>query len=256
MKPLILKKHSVLIEHCPIIKDIDLELEMGEVITILGPNGSGKSTLLHSLMGTLNSKDLKLVCFDSHLMGKGLMDFSLQKKAEIMTAVLQRPEIHPQLTVRQYFEFSKPDQKIDPVHFEEIVSFLQLKPLLNRTLGTLSGGEFKKVAIGAALYQETKIVLLDEPFQALDPKSKEVVGHTINFFKSHRDVSFVIAAHDFYWAKHLADKALLLKRGESVAYGKAEDVLTVDNLSKTFGMEFSRYQNEEGEDFIYPRGKE
>ncbi len=254
MKPLFLKNHSVLLKKCAIIKDIALELEEAEILVLLGPNGSGKSTLLHSLMGTLDSRELSLESDQSFLMGEKLSHFNLQKRSSLLTAVFQRPEIYSQLSVRKYFEFSQPGQKLNQPLFEEIVSLLKIKNFIHRDLGTLSGGEFKKVAIGAALSQETKVVLLDEPFQALDPESKEVVGQTIHHFQKERKVSFVIAAHDFYWAKKLANKFLFLKRGESVAYGISEDVFTKETLQLTFGINFKEFQSEEGESFLYPGG--
>lgn len=238
---------SVFIEECPIVKEISLSLGKSETLVLMGPNGSGKSTVLMTLVGAQNSL-LRTSSFKFTLSeDEGEADIlkaSPEERADLLTIVPQFPEFQRGLIVRKYLTFSRfnflnKGFGENEGLLDEIIKGLGLQSLLDKRMDYLSGGELKRVAIAAALYQETPLILFDEPFQALDPKVKNSLADFLREWQKKKNCSYIITSHDFFWSYQLADKALLLKRGEVLKFGNKEDVLNAENLKETYQTEFS-----------------
>ncbi len=247
---------SVQIESCPIIKEISFSLEKGETLVLMGPNGSGKSTLLMTLAGAQNSQ-LSIPPFQFQIDGHDLLHLSSEKRAELMTIVPQFPEFQVGLPVRKYLSYSrynllKLGHGEDEGLLGEIVEGLNLENLLNRPMEYLSGGELKRVALAAALYQNVPLIIFDEPFQALDPRVKDSIAHFLLSWQKKKNCSFIISSHDFYWSYKIADKALFLKKGEVLFYGEREKIFTSDHLKETYDIDFKWVDIEGDEGFFLP----
>lgn len=246
---------TVTIPGCHILNGVSFHVERGETLVVMGKNGSGKSTLISSHLGITHGP-LK-VSFQKYTINKKESStYSQEELFRMMSFVPQFPDMQDGLTVKKYFEYCRYPQVLNgkSENFEllkKILSSLEIESLLDRTLDMLSGGELKRVAFTGALYQETPIVLLDEPFQALDPKGKHDIGHLIKRWQKEYGTTFVIVCHDFFWGTKLGDKVLFLKRGETVSFGEKTEIYNKENLERTFDIPFQKVSLS-GEDVLLP----
>lgn len=252
------QKLTTYVDSCPIVKDISFEIPVGTSLFVLGPNGSGKSTLIKTIIDDLR-EDLRFEVEKIYFNGNSVTAESDFFKGRQFSYVPQFPEIHPQITVGKYLELSRfpywsENNYVDEDLLGEAIQRLKIDGLINRKLSTLSGGEIKKVMVAAAFYQNTPLVVLDEPFQALDPKIKSELAIFLNWWKESKKATFLIVSHDFYWSFKLADFVLFLNQGERKYFGPKKQVFLTENLEKVFDCKFSYLKEEESEGFFYPRG--
>lgn len=247
---------SVLIEECPIVKEVSFNLGKGETLVLMGPNGSGKSTILMTLVGAQSSV-LNTSSFKFNIEDNSLPEMTTEEKANLLTIVPQFPEFQRGLVVRKYLTFSRYNFLQRGIGeneelFQEIVKGLNLAPLLDKRMDFLSGGELKRVSIAAAMYQETPLILFDEPFQALDPKVKNSLAGFLRTWQEKKKCSYIITSHDFFWSYQLASKALLLNRGEVLKFGTKDQVLNAENLAETYQTKFSWVDVDGRDGFFMP----
>lgn len=237
---------------CHIVRGVNLELSKGQSLVVMGPNGSGKSTLLKAMTGiqndTLSLSYSRFICD-----GFEYSELDYSKRSRLWTIVPQFPEWQQGLKVAQYLEYSrfplfKEGKGSDGELLAEICEGLGLKGLLDKNLEVLSGGERKRVAIAAALYQDVGLVYLDEPFQALDPLAKIELANFLKNWQKKKDLTYVIASHDFYWSYQLCDQILFLKKGDPLFYGNKKENFTAENLEKVYDVSFEwvKLGNEDG----------
>lgn len=250
--------HSVLMDNCHIVKDIDLEIFSGETTVIMGPNGSGKSTLLNSMVGT-EASNLRSSNETYLIHERNFKTLSLLERSRLFSIVPQFPEWQIGLTVENYFYFSRYNHLIseggeDLELLNEIVKELSLEPLMKKNMEQLSGGELKRVSVAAALYQNTPIVFLDEPFQALDPQVKNALANFLVSWQKRKGTSFIIASHDFYWSYKISHKAIFLKRGEVLESGETQKVFNAETLKKLYDIPFEWVMSDHKIGFFHPVG--
>ncbi len=132
----------------------------------------------------------------------------------------------------------------------QILDKLGLNHLAKRPYTQLSGGELRLVLIARALAQQPKILLLDEPTSHLDLRNKIIV---LNILKeiAREGITIIMIEHDPNMASLISDKVLLMSKGRIVAYRKPQDVLTVENLTKIYGINVKIFENN-GKPFIFP----
>jgi len=219
----------------PVIRDLDFESEMGELVFILGPNGSGKTTLLKCMAGILKPKGAVLVEKVS------IERISGRELARKLAYVPQRSD-SGFLTVydvvllgrRPYMGFSPSEEDYRIV--EEVLSLLDLKKFSYRRLNELSGGELQKVMIARALAQKPKILLLDEPTNNLDVKNQIEIMKLLRKIADEKEISVISTMHDLNLAAIFADRIVMLKNGRIFASGGLE-VLTRENIREVYGIE-------------------
>ncbi|MCR9206144.1 MAG: ABC transporter ATP-binding protein, partial [Halobacteriovoraceae bacterium] len=189
-----------------------------------------------------------------------ILEKEIQERGRLFSYVPQFPEIQEGLTLNKYLELSRypywgENNFVDPELKEKVLSHLNLKSFLERDLTTLSGGELKKAMIAGAFYQQTPLVFLDEPFQALDPKVKSEVAHFLKSWKEEYGTTYVIVSHDFLWSFYLGDFSLFLKQGELKAFGATKSVFNPSNLTEVFEHPFSTFTDSKGAEFYLPGGE-
>jgi iron complex transport system ATP-binding protein len=253
---LTLENLEVGIDGCHIVKGISLELLKGESLILMGPNGSGKSTVIKTLSG-IEENNLKVSFSRFHHRGKDILSLDHKERSLLWTVVPQFPEWQKGLKVSSYLEYSRfpyfsHSGGHDPHLLEQISEGLGIHGLYRKNLEHLSGGERKRVAIAAALYQDVSLVYLDEPFQALDPLAKMELASFLKKWQKEKDLSFVIASHDFYWSHELCDKVMFLKSGELKFYGKKEETFIAKNLEDVYGVAFKWVELDEAGGFFMP----
>lgn len=195
--------------------NIDLEIEKNETIALLGPNGSGKSTLLKLIAGIekLNSGILKLE-------GKILDDSknSLTPTLRRIGWVPQNQLIFDHLTVSQNIGFSPKSSKEKVSH---LIDNFALSHLKNRKASDCSGGESQRVAIARAIASEPNLLLLDEPFTALDNESRQIVNRALETM----DIpATLIVTHDLQEAVSLSKQLIILEEGEIKQVGTLSEI--------------------------------
>jgi molybdate/tungstate transport system ATP-binding protein len=202
------------------LKDIDLEINQGEYFVLLGPSGSGKTTLLETIAGLTSSRgEIKF--------GNELISNKSPEKRDI-GFVYQDFALFPNLNVSQNIKFCERYKKEikSKQFFDELIDTLNIKHLLNRPIGELSGGEKQRVALARALYAKSKILLLDEPLSAIDPTFKYQIIKQLKELHKHYHLTTIHVTHNFREASYLADKIAIIINGEIKQIGTPNDVLT------------------------------
>ena len=222
---------SVQIGKDKILKDVNMHLHCGQIVALIGPNGAGKSTLLKAVLGEREYE--------------GIISFSVpgqrNRKAQI-GYVPQSPAFDPgdPVTVADLFAccmnrrpaflgMSKGTRHhvlscLERVHGEE---------LIDKRVGTLSGGELQRVLLALALDPVPNILILDEPLSGVDVEGMVTLMDMLDELRQDYDLSILMTTHDFGMLPRYADNAVLIDHAV-VAQGTPEDVLNSDEFYRIF----------------------
>ena len=208
-----------------VLKDINLEIEEGEVVCLIGPSGSGKSTFLRCLNRLEDITD-GLVMVDGHLMSDKKID--LNKIRENIGMVFQHFNLFPHLTVLENITIAPVElKKMTKVQArEKAMELLDKVGLAEKAEvypAQLSGGQKQRVAIARALAMGPDIMLFDEPTSALDP---EMVGEVLEVMKqlAADGMTMVVVTHEMGFAREVADRVVFMDGGYIVEEGTPEEV--------------------------------
>ena len=208
-----------------VLKDINLEIEEGEVVCLIGPSGSGKSTFLRCLNRLEDITD-GLVMVDGHLMSDKKID--LNKIRENIGMVFQHFNLFPHLTVLENItiapvELKKMTKAQAREKAMELLNKVGLAEKAEVYPAQLSGGQKQRVAIARALAMGPDIMLFDEPTSALDP---EMVGEVLEVMKqlAADGMTMVVVTHEMGFAREVADRVVFMDGGYIVEEGTPEEV--------------------------------
>ncbi len=219
----------------PIIKNVSFTVDEGEFVGIVGPNGSGKTTLLRAITGIIKSQK-GAVTVSGHQVDK------LERKelARRIAFVPQMMEPVAGFTVedfvllgrtpyfgRLFFE-TDADYKVVNWAIDE----MKLEKLRDRQVTKLSGGERQRVAIARALAQEPKVMILDEPTTHLDIRYQVSICKMLARLRRRRAV--IATFHDLNLASRYCSRLILLKKGEIIADGEPDKVVTAKNIWEAY----------------------
>lgn len=193
------KKYS---ENEMILKGINLEIEKGEVISIIGASGGGKSTLLRCLIGLENIDLGTIEVPEKNKMGMVFQSFNLFPH---MTAL---ENIMESLIVVDKMEKSKAKE----IAFQ-LLDKVGLKERANFYPKTLSGGQKQRVAIARALAKNPEVLLFDEPTSALDPEMVKEVENVIRELRDTSDITMVIVSHEIEFVNQISDRIIVMENG-------------------------------------------
>jgi zinc/manganese transport system ATP-binding protein len=213
----------------PAVHHLDGAIEAGALVAVVGPNGAGKSTLFKGIVGVL-----KPLAGGIELCGLRARDIAyLPQAAEIDRSFpISVYDLVSMGLWRQAGLFGGIGAKEHRVH--DAISAVGLSGFEGRTIGTLSGGQMQRALFARLLLQDARVIVLDEPFNAIDTKTAADLCDLV--MRWHAEKRTVIAAlHDLDLVRTMFPEALLLAR-ESVAWGKTADVLTAENLLKARRM--------------------
>jgi len=203
------------------LKDISFSVKRGEYAVILGPSGSGKTTLFELIAG-----------FRKPLRGNVLLNgkeiTNLPPEERNISVLYQDYLLFPHLNVFENIAFGLRKKVRDPEEVEKIVSNLAeeigIRHLLGRDIEGLSGGERQRVALARALAVRPALLLLDEPFSALDVKNREHLRKLVKRLSEEWNLTVLHITHDIADAENLADKVILINRGKIEEWGNFERV--------------------------------
>ena len=225
----------------PVLKDVSLTVEAGEMLWIVGPNGAGKTTLLKCLDRILTGGS-----GDIRVNGRSLADYRQKELAALMSYVPQADARALPFTVYEFVlmaryphlsPFSSAGEE-DVRAAREALKLTETEEFASRFLGTLSGGERQKVFIAAAIAQGANILLLDEPTTFLDPKHQDDIHKTLSRINRDSGATVISVTHDINTAALFGGRVLALKAGEVAFFGPAEDIMNNDVLEDIFGKRF------------------
>lgn len=192
---------------------VSFTVPTGSYGVVIGPAGSGKTTLLETIAGVIPASGGEL------RLGARVAT-RLPPEARRVGLVYQHGYLFPHLSVRDNVGYGATDQG----SVDEVVHRFALHELLGRDVVSLSGGERQLVAIARALAMRPQLLLLDEPFSALDPRRRTVTRREVRAIHREWGLTVLQVTHDFTEAGLLGDVAILLDRGRVLQFGPPEDV--------------------------------
>jgi sulfate/thiosulfate transport system ATP-binding protein len=203
------------------LNGVNLEIKNGSLVGLLGPSGSGKSTLLRIIAG-LETADLGRIWLE----GQDATTLSLQDRE--IGFVFQNYALFPHLTVSENISFGLDIRKITKElkknRIQELLQLIQLESFADYYPHQLSGGQRQRVALARALAVEPKVLLLDEPFAALDAKIRKQLRHWLRNLHHQISVTTVFVTHDQQEALELAHEIVVLDRGQIAQIGNAQEI--------------------------------
>ena len=203
-----------------VLKDISLDIEEGEIVSILGPSGCGKTTLLNLILGIVDADGGKII-----FNGEDLTDVPMEKRG--FNIVFQDYALFPNLNVYQNITYglrNKPEIS-SKEEVEELISLLGLEEHLSKRIGQLSGGQKQRVALARTMVMKPKILLLDEPLSALDGVIKESIKDRIKMIAKEYNLTTIIVTHDPEEALTLSDRVMIINEGEIAQFARPEEII-------------------------------
>lgn len=193
------------------LQNINLNVKKNEIFAILGKTGSGKTVLLESIAGFYKGKDGNV-----RIEGKNITDIPLEERG--IGFVYQDFGLFPHMTAFGNISYGLKMQKMHKVQRREMIQktaeLLSISHILEQYPGTLSGGERQRTALARALVLRPKILLMDEPFSALDPSTKQVMYKQVKDIHHIFGCTILFVTHDFREAQTMADRIGIMSDGE------------------------------------------
>ena len=220
-----------------VLDTVRMTVEPGGWLAVIGPNGSGKSTLLRSVLG-----------FHPHegqvrVDGVPTTGMPRRERARTMAYAPQTPVLPEGVTTRDYVMLGRTPHRpllaapraVDRQIVADVMERLELDPMAERHLATLSGGEQQRAVLARALAQQPRVLLLDEPTAALDLGHAQQVLDLVDGLRRQDGLTVLSTLHDLTLAGQYADRLALLSQGRVVAEGSPVDVLTAAALQNHYG---------------------
>ena len=218
-----IKNLSVTLDRLPILRDISLEVRDGEFVSLLGPSGCGKSTMLKTIAGLLPVGDGEIYLGDQEV-----SRVPTHKRGAVV--VFQDLRMFPHMTALENVAFPL---KMQGVARKERLSIaaeylkkVQLEGREDQPVSKMSGGQQQRVALARALAAKPKLLLLDEPFSALDENLREDMRILVKQLQQELGVTTVLVTHDRGEALSMSDRVALMFDGRLVQYDAPEAVYT------------------------------
>ncbi len=202
-----------------VLRDVSIEIQKGEVVSIVGASGAGKSTLLH-ILGSLDSPDKGIVEIDNSRIDSMDEKELARFRNKNIGFVFQFHHLLPEFTavenvcIPAYINGS--NGKATTSRAKELLDFLSLSHRLDHKPSELSGGEQQRVAVARALMNEPKVIFADEPSGNLDSDSSEMLHNLFFELRDKLSQTFVIVTHNDVLAD-LADRKLVMKDGQMLS---------------------------------------
>jgi molybdopterin-binding protein len=210
------------------LQDISLEVPKGGYALIIGPTGSGKTTLLEAVAGHARLRSGRVFMHDDEVT-------DLPPEQRGLGFVYQQYHLFPHLSVKDNIGYGlrrrggRHDGWDASTRIAELADMLAIAPLLDRTVRGLSGGEQQRVALARALAPKPSILLLDEPFAAVDPATRLTLRRELRELHEREGITTLQVTHDFDEALRLGDLVAVLSEGRIAQRGTPEEVFRYPN---------------------------
>ncbi|MDE3189859.1 MAG: ABC transporter ATP-binding protein [Acidobacteriota bacterium] len=235
------------------VRGLTLEVARDEWVMLIGPNGAGKTSVLRALCGLLPFAG------DARIAGRDVRSFGRRELARLIAFVPQNPATPSELTVAEYVLLGRTphlgylgvEGRRDRAAVTHALERLDLLPLAQRGLGSLSGGELQRAVLARALAQEAPVLLLDEPTTSLDLGRQQQALDLVDALRGD-GLTVFSTMHDLTLAGQYADRLVLLDRGALAVEGTPREVLSPENLAAYYGAEV-RVVHDDDEVYVLPR---
>ncbi len=212
-------------------KDVSLKVEAGDIFAFIGPNGAGKTTTIKSIVG-IND----ITSGNIFISGISVKENPIECK-KLLAYIPDNPDIYASLTGLQFINFIADIFNVDATtrreRTESYAKIFEIEKDLNAPISTYSHGMRQKVVLISAFVHSPKLLVLDEPFVGLDPKSSFALKEIMKKFVKEGGAIF-FSTHVLEVAEKLCNKVAIIKRGEIVASGKMNDIKKDKNLEEVF----------------------
>ena len=228
------------------LKNINLTINESEITVFIGPSGSGKTTLL-KMINRLEDNTTGEVKIN----GKNGKEYNVHKMRWDIGYALQQVALFPHMNVEENIaivpELKKWKKEKINARIDELLHMVGLEPekYRKRKPSELSGGEAQRVGIARALAADPKIILMDEPFSALDPITRASLQEDVKKLQKQINKTIVFVTHDIEEAFLLGDKICIIQDGELIQSGTKQEIIS--NPQNDFVRRFITVKNKEGE---------
>lgn len=219
----------------PVLNELSMRLEDGEIGIILGKNGSGKTTLFKNILG-ISQPVSGSILFD----GKDILKMSPRERAGLVAYVPQHIHfgdlsVYDSVLMGRVSRFGLRAGKEDHAVVERILHDMRLEDFAFRSAEALSGGEKQKIAIARALAQSPRLLIFDEPTGNLDIANEELIIEEAKKIAREKNISILSSLHDFNQALYFGDRFFFLRDGHITCSGGAEAV-NEKSIAETFDI--------------------
>ncbi|MEB2489930.1 MULTISPECIES: sulfate/molybdate ABC transporter ATP-binding protein [Peribacillus] len=207
------------------LRNIDLEIKSGELVALLGPSGSGKTSLLRIIAGLEQAENGKILFNEENYTHKHVKDrnvgfvfqhYALFRNMTIFDNIAYGLKVRPRKT--------RPSKEVIEQKVTELLQLVKLEGYKDRYPSQLSGGQRQRVALARALAVEPNVLLLDEPFGALDAKVRKELRRWLRRLHDEFNVTSVFVTHDQEEAMDVADRVVIMNEGKIEQIGTPEEV--------------------------------
>jgi branched-chain amino acid transport system ATP-binding protein len=240
MPELVIENVSLSFGDLKAIDDVGFRVEKNEIISIIGPNGAGKTSLLNCISGyykpqrgtlSFNGKQLnKTPIFERTKMGiaRTFQNVELFNGLSALDNILSARTIHYKtgvLGTSIYYGKSLREEVHNREIVEDIIDFLEIKPVRKKIVGSLPYGIRKRIELGRALAIEPKLLLLDEPMSGMNVEEKEDMARFVIDIFEERKIPIILIEHDMGVVMDISDRVIVLDFGKKIAEGVPEDIM-------------------------------
>ena len=211
-----------------VVNNFNIDVEKGELISILGPSGCGKTTTLRMIAGFIVPTSGEIF-----LSEEKITDYPPEIRP--VSTVFQNYALFPHLTVYENIEYGlryplkvgkKLDKKEKRERTQKMINLVNLKGLENRRIDQLSGGQQQRVALARSLVLEPKVLLLDEPLSNIDTKLRETVRNEIRKIQKELGITMIFVTHDQEEAMSISDRIIVMNKGNIEQIGTPREIYT------------------------------
>jgi sulfate transport system ATP-binding protein len=221
------------------LDNVNLKVESGELVALLGPSGSGKTTLLRTIAGLefpdpgtaqvlFYGEDVTLIPASERKAGFAFQHYALFRHMSVFENIAFGLRVRPKAT--------RPSENEIRQRVEKLLQLIQLDPLAKRYPSQLSGGQRQRVALARALAVEPKVLLLDEPFGALDAKVRKELRRWLRQLHDEIHITTLFVTHDQEEALEVSDRVAILRAGKIEQIGTPEEIY--DHPASPFVYDF------------------
>jgi len=231
------------------VKDVDLDVHTGELMSIIGPNGAGKTSLLNCITGfyhpqkgqiIFNGRDItnlhthELVSVG---IGRTFQNIELFPGMTVLANMTLARHIHCHYSFLNSCLFSPSVRKEEIRHrqiLEEIIDFLEMQPIRKKTVGSLPYGMMKRVELGRALALEPRLLILDEPFAGMNLEEKEDMVRFLLELNQTWGLTMILVEHDMSIVMSISKRIMVLNFGEKLGEGTPEEISNHPEVIKAY----------------------
>jgi molybdate transport system ATP-binding protein len=217
--------HITLQQNQPIPLEVQLECQSGELLALVGPSGSGKTTILRAIAGLYHPENGNIIC-QQEVWQNSDQQFFLPAYQRHVGLVFQNYALFPHMTVLKNIQQALSDIPKQQRHSQasDLLKKVHLEGLEHRYPKTLSGGQQQRVAVARALARNPKVLLLDEPFSAVDQVTRRKLYRELLALREKLAMPMIIVTHDLEESTLLADRIAILHKGQVLQIGTPKSV--------------------------------